>query len=298
MKYLLLACRPKQWTKNLIVFAAPFFSFSHILDVWISSFVCFISFCLISSSIYLINDSIDIKSDKQHPSKKFRPIASGLVSIKRAIFFSIILFISSILIAFSVNKIIPLIIIFYFLLQIFYCFKLKNEPIIDIFCISSGFLIRSIAGVKASNLDFSPWFLLSIGLLALFLAIEKRKAELQTEISLKIKNRKSLERYSLSLLMRIEPIVTTSAFMSYSLWAINPNINGVSSGYMIFSIPFVLIGIFRYQFITDPKERKRREIFYPNASPEKPEEILLSDKGIILSIMGWLITIAMVGLFS
>ena len=86
--------------------------------------------------------------------------------------------------------------------------------------------------------------------------------------------------------------------MSYSLWAINPNINGVSSGYMIFSIPFVLIGIFRYQFITDPKERKRREIFYPNASPEKPEEILLSDKGIILSIMGWLITIAMVGLFS
>ena len=298
MKYLLLACRPKQWTKNLIVFAAPFFSFSTIFEVWISSLVCFISFCLISSSIYLINDSIDIESDKQHPSKKFRPIASGLVSIKKAIFFSIILFISSLLIAFSVNQIIPLIIIFYFLLQIFYCLKLKNQPIIDIFCISSGFLIRSIAGVKASNLDFSPWFILSIGLLALFLAIEKRKAELQTEISLKIKNRKSLERYSLSLLMRIEPIVTTSAFMSYSLWAINPNINGVSSGYMILSIPFVLIGIFRYQFITEPKERKRREIFNPNANPEKPEEILLSDKGIIFSIIGWLTTIAIVGLFS
>ena len=102
MKYLLLACRPKQWTKNLIVFAAPFFSFSHILDVWISSFVCFISFCLISSSIYLINDSIDIKSDKQHPSKKFRPIASGLVSI---ISIFSIYFVYRILIAFSVNKI-------------------------------------------------------------------------------------------------------------------------------------------------------------------------------------------------
>lgn len=295
MKDLILACRPKQWSKNLVVFAAPFFSFSNSLEVWFSSFVCFISFCFVSSSIYLINDSIDIKSDKKHPSKKYRPIASGLISIKKAIFYSIIIFLSSLFLAYTVNINLFLLIFLYFFIQILYCLKLKKEPIIDMFCISSGFLIRAIAGVKASNLDFSPWFLLSIGLLALFLAIEKRKAELQNEISLKIKTRKSLERYSLALLERIEPIVSTSAFMSYSLWAINPNINGSSNGYMIITIPFVLIGIFRYQFITDPAERKRREALYPNVNPEKPEEILLSDKGIIFSILGWLFTIALVG---
>ena len=298
MKALILACRPKQWTKNLVVFAAPFFSFSSSLEVWSSAFVCFIAFCLVSSSIYIINDSIDIESDKKHPFKKYRPIPSGLISVKKAISSSAILFLSSLLLAYSINSILFWIIILYFFIQILYCLKLKKEPIIDIFCVSSGFLIRAIAGVKASNLDFSPWFLLSIGLLALFLAIEKRKAELQNEIKLKIKTRSSLGRYSLSLLERIEPIVTTSSFMSYSLWAINPSINGTSSGYMILTIPFVLIGIFRYQFITDPKERKRREEINPYINPEKPEEILLSDKGIIISILGWLITIALVAKFS
>ena len=107
---------------------------------------------------------------------------------------------------------------------------------------------------------------------------------------LKIKTRSSLDRYSLSLLERIEPIVTTSSFMSYSLWAIN----GSSNSSMIFTIPFVLIGIFRYQLITDPKERNRRETIKPFTNPEKPEEILLSDKGIVISILGWLITIILV----
>jgi len=298
LKDLILACRPKQWTKNLVIFAAPFFSFSSSFSVWSSAFICFISFCLVSSSIYFINDSIDIASDKKHPYKKYRPIASGLISIRKAIYSSSILFLLSLLLAYSINNILLFLIILYFVIQIAYCLKLKKEPIVDIFCVSSGFLIRAIAGVKASSLDFSPWFLLSIGLLALFLAIEKRKAELQNQIELEIKTRNSLDRYSLSLLERIEPIVTTSSFMSYSLWAINPSINGSSSVYMILTIPFVLIGIFRYQFITDPKERKRREKIKPYINPEKPEEILLSDKGIIISILGWLITIVIVTKFS
>ncbi len=277
------------------MFAAPFFSFTTSFDIWFSSFICFTSFCLASSSIYLINDTIDINSDKRHPYKKYRPIASGRISIKQAIISSVIIFALSLFIAFSINNISAYIIAIYFLVQIAYCFRLKNEPFIDLFCISSGFLLRAIAGVKSSNLDFSPWFLLSIGLLALFLAIEKRKAELQNFIDMKIKTRKSLNRYSLSLLNRAESIVSTSAFMSYSLWAVGPSINGSTKGSMIISIPFVLLGIFRYQLITDPKERVRREIYNPNVNPEKPEEILLSDKGILFSILGWLLSIAFIG---
>ena len=295
MKDLIRACRPKQWTKNLLVFAAPFFSFTTSFDNWFSSFICFISFCLASSSIYLINDTIDINCDKKHPYKKYRPIASGRISIKKAIISSAFIFAASLIISFSINNISAYIILIYFFVQIAYCFRLKNEPFIDIFCISSGFLLRAIAGVKSSNFDFSPWFLLSIGLLALFLAIEKRKAELQNVINMKIKTRKALNRYSLSLLNRAESIVSTSAFMSYSLWAVGPSINGSSKGSMIISIPFVLLGIFRYQLITDPKERVRREIYNPNVNPEKPEEILLSDKGILLSILGWLLSIAFIG---
>ena len=116
-------------------------------------FVLF-AFCLVSSSIYFINDSIDIESDKKHPYKKYRPIASGLISIKKAIFSSIVLFLLSLLLAYSINNILFWLIILYFFIQISYCLKLKKEPIIDIFCVSSGFLIRGIAGVKASNLDF------------------------------------------------------------------------------------------------------------------------------------------------
>jgi len=292
---LVKAFRPKQWTKNLLVFAAPFFSFSKEIDIWIFTFIGFLSFCLVSSSVYLINDVIDINNDRKHPTKRFRPIASGSISIQNAVLTSSLLLISSLLLANLINLGFCIALSLYFLIQMAYCIKLKNEPILDIFCISSGFLLRAISGVQASNSEFSPWFLLSIGLLALFLAIEKRKAELLNVIKTEIKTRKSLERYSLSLLKRIEPIVTTSAFMSYSLWAVGPAMNGSQRGMMIVTIPFVLIGIFRYQFITDPEERQRRESLRPNVNPEKPEEILLTDKGILLSIFFWLITIAYLG---
>ncbi len=295
MLSILKSFRPKQWTKNLLVFAAPFFSFTTINEIWFSAFIGFISFCLASSSIYLLNDVLDLKNDRNHPSKKYRPIASGAVSTKTALSFSLFLIILSSYLAISVSLSLLYVILIYLIIQIAYCVRLKTEPILDIFCISSGFLLRAIAGVKASDLEFSQWFLLSIGLLALFLAIEKRKAELQISQSLNIKTRKSLERYSISLLKRIEPIVSTSSFMSYSLWAISTSINGVPKNSMILTIPFVLLGIFRYQLITDSEERVRREAIKPNVNPEKPEEILLSDKGILSAIIGWLITIAIIG---
>jgi 4-hydroxybenzoate polyprenyltransferase len=169
-------------------------------------------------------------------------------------------------------------------------------PLLDLFCIASGFLLRAIAGVVAGGFGFSPWFLLTVGLLALFLAIEKRKAELRVAQGRGVITRKVLERYSLPLLLRLESLVATSAFMSYSLWAAGPALNGASTTWMLLTVPFALVGIFRYQLLSDPEEAERRRLMDPEQTSEKPEEILLRDRGIQLTLGAWLFTVVVVGL--
>ena len=298
MKYYLSAFRPRQWTKNLIVFAAPFFNFEFRSEIWFSACYAFIIFCMISSSVYLINDSIDIKVDKKHPEKRFRPIASGKVSISTARTLSIFLVCLSVVFSSQISSLLTLIILLYFFIQIIYCLKLKNQPILDIFCIASGFLLRGIAGLVAAFLPISPWFLITIGLAALFLVIEKRKAELRLAIDRKLFTRKVLERYSLPLLLRLESCVSTSSFVTYSLWASGPTLGGAKSPWMMITIPFVLFGIFRYQFISDPEEANRLKVRKPLINCEKPEEILLSDLGIRITIFGWILTTLIIGLVT
>ena len=298
MKYYLFAFRPRQWTKNLIVFAAPFFNFEFRSEIWFSASYAFIIFCMISSAVYLINDSLDIEVDKKHPEKRFRPIASGKVKTSTARTLSIVLFCLSFYFSSQISTLLTLIILLYFFIQIIYCFKLKNQPILDIFCIASGFLLRGIAGLVAAFLPISPWFLITIGLSALFLVIEKRKAELRLAIDKKFFTRKVLERYSLPLLLRLESCVSTSSFVTYSLWASGPTLGGAKSPWMMLTIPFVLFGIFRYQFISDPEEANRLKVSKPLINCEKPEEILLSDLGIRVTILGWILTTLIIGLVT
>ena len=297
-KELYKACRPRQWPKNLLVFAAPLFNFTFDSLIWFYGLIAFIAFCLVSSSIYLLNDSLDFKSDRNHPRKKFRPIASGKISIKSARILSFILFILSLAISWSVSRALTIVIGFYFLIQIVYCLWLKRKPILDIFSIASGFLLRAIAGITACSLPNSPWFLLTIGLLALFLAIEKRKAELRLSIERGYVTREVLKRYSLPLLLRLEGLVSTSSFITYSLWASGPIFRGAGSTWMMITIPFVLVGIFRYQLLSDPEESKRRKESNPDHATEMPEEILLSDRGIQLTLLGWLAATAIIGFFG
>ena len=298
MKYYLFAFRPRQWTKNLIVFAAPFFNFEFRSEIWFSASYAFIIFCMISSSVYLINDSLDIEVDKKHPEKRLRPIASGKVSISKARTLSTALFCLSFYFSWQISSLLTLIILLYFFIQIIYCFKLKNQPILDIFCIASGFLLRGIAGLVAAFLPISPWFLITIGLSALFLVIEKRKAELRLAIEKKLFTRRVLERYSLPLLLRLESCVSTSSFVTYSLWASGPTLGGAKSPWMMLTIPFVLFGIFRYQFISDPEEANRLKLRKPLINCEKPEDILLSDLGIRITILGWILTTLIIGLVT
>ena len=246
-----MACRPNQWSKNLIVFLAPLFSFSFESQIWIAAIKSFIAFCMVSSSIYLVNDSIDKKNDKKHPKKKNRIIASGKISIGDAITLSLALSIISFLISFYLNIYLGFIILLYYIIQISYCFYLKNIPIIEFFCIAIGFIIRSIAGGVASTTIISYWFILSIALLSLYLAIEKRKAEIINTRNSKLITRKVLKSYSLSIMNKFETIFTSCLVMTYSLWSYGPMIGGSKSQWMMVTIPLVMLGILRYQMLSD-----------------------------------------------
>jgi 4-hydroxybenzoate polyprenyltransferase len=295
---LVAACRPRQWTKNLLVFAAPLFAFRFEADVWLPAAGALVAFCLISSAIYLLNDCLDVAADRAHPSKRYRPIAAGLVTLPAALAAAAVLAGVSLSLAAWITPALAGVVLLYGLIQVGYCFQLKRMPLMDLFCIASGFLLRAIAGAVAALLPLSPWFLLTIGLLALFLAIEKRKAELRVAQDRGVITRKVLERYSLPLLLRLESLVATSAFLSYALWAAGPALNGAHTSWMLLTVPFVLVGIFRYQLLSDPEEAERRRALDPERSSEKPEEILLGDPGIKLTLVAWLVTTAMIGLLS
>jgi 4-hydroxybenzoate polyprenyltransferase len=293
---LLVACRPRQWPKNLLVFAAPLFAFRFEADVWLRAGGALVAFCLISSAIYLLNDCLDVAADRAQPSKRNRPIAAGLVSVPAALINAVVLAAASLSLATWITPALAGVVLLYGLIQVGYCFQLKQMPLLDLFCIASGFLLRAIAGVVAGGFGFSPWFLLTVGLLALFLAIEKRKAELRVAQDLGVITRKVLERYSLPLLLRLESLVATSAFMSYSLWAAGPALNGASTTWMLLTVPFALVGIFRYQLLSDPEEAERRRLLARDRTSEKPEEILLGDRGIQFTLLAWLLTVVVVGL--
>ena len=291
----LKAIRPIQWTKNFLVFASLLFSFQFNQYIFLKSFYGFISFCLISSAIYLFNDIRDISKDKLHPIKRYRPIASGRISKTFAKIASLVLGIISFNVALLISYKFLLIIILYVLIQIAYCIRLKSEPLLDIFCIASGFLLRAIAGLVATELRFSPWFILTIGLLALFLAVEKRKAELLFYKKTMILTRDILSSYSLPLLLRYESLLVSGTFISYSLWAAGPSLNGASSSWMLVTLPFVLMGLFRYQFISDPEISEIRKLNGKLITTENPELILIHDKAIRLVVIFWLLSVLIVG---
>ena len=292
------SCRPNQWTKNLIVFAGPLFSFILKTDIWLPSCIAFISFCLISSAIYLINDCIDIKADQTHPVKCKRPIAAGFVGKRLATITSIFLIFLSLLTSSFVNNYLSLILLSYFLIQFAYCIQLKRRPLLDLFCISSGFLLRSFSGLAASKLVLSPWFILSVGLLSLFLAVEKRKAELTIYKQTGICTRTVLNYYSLPLLLRLEGTLATSTFMCYSLWAAGPVVNGASSSLMLLTTPLVLIGIFRYQLLGDQEQTTSEDDKNIKLITERPELILLNDNGIRMIVFSWILLTITIGFLA
>ena len=288
----LVALRPRQWTKNLIVFAAPLFSFQLDLATLLQAVLAFALFCCASSSFYLINDSMDVESDRRHPTKCQRPIAAGLVSVPEALAMATFLLFGSIGVGWLHTPLLGVTLIAYALLQTAYNLKLKHTVILDIVAIATGFVLRACAGAAATGIPLSAWFLFCTAMLALFLGVEKRKAELRLTQIKGETTRKVLRRYSLPLLSRIENIVTTGVLMGYALWSAGPVVQGASTSWMMVTLPFVLYGIFRYQLLSDPEEIARRTTGTDHGGKsERPEEILLTDRPMAFTMIGWVITV-------
>ncbi|WP_373545963.1 decaprenyl-phosphate phosphoribosyltransferase [Chamaesiphon sp.] len=284
--------RVKQWTKNLIIFAAPLFAFDFTNRSLSGSLIAFILFCCASSSFYLINDIIDVESDRLHPVKCQRPIAAGTIGISEATTVAIILLSVAAIVGYKTSFGLGTAIVGYALLQVAYNLKLKHKIFVDVLAIAAGFVLRAWGGAAATSIGLSQWFILCTAMLALFLAIEKRKAELRLS---EIKGRKSravLHRYSLPLLNRMESIVTNGTIVFYSLWSAGPAFKGATTSWMMLTVPFVLYGIFRYQLLSDPQEIARTNpLLEQGGKTERPEEMLLKDRPLLLTAIGWLVTV-------
>lgn len=296
---LLGALRPRQWTKNFIVFAAILFAFKLTWQSLWESFLAFTLFCAISSGFYLINDILDVESDRSHPIKCKRPIASGLVSIPLAIFTAALLLSGALLIGWWRSPYLGATILLYGLLQIAYNLRLKRTVILDVITIALGFVLRAYGGATATNISLSPWFILCTAMLAIFLAIEKRKAELrlfQVLAPQGAKMRSVLKRYSLPLLNRMESVVSTGAIITYALWSSGPKLQGASTPWMLITLPWVIYGIFRYQLLSDPEEIARRSnsTLEQKGGSESPDEILLTDKPILLTVSSWVVLVVFI----
>jgi 4-hydroxybenzoate polyprenyltransferase len=285
----LIALRPELWPKNLIVFAAPLFAFSINKDSLLASLLAFILFCCVSSAFYLINDIADVKIDRQHPIKCQRPIAARLVPIPMAAFMAFVLLASALAISLHDSPVLSVTITAYAVLQVAYNLRLKQLVIVDIVAIALGFILRAYGGAAATGIILSPWFVLCTAMLALFLAIEKRKAELRLAQIRGAKLRAVLRRYSLPLLHHMENIVTTGTIVSYALWSSGPLLHGASTSYMLLTMPFVVYGIFRYQLLSAPQEINNLDNISLKqvGTSDQPEEILFQDLPIVLTFAGW-----------
>lgn len=266
--------RPKQWIKNLFVFSALIFA-KHVFELVFFQKVAlaFLYFCLISACVYTLNDIVDQKRDRLHPKKKTRPIASGLISRTEALVFLGILLPAALMASFMLDMYFGIVILLYFANNILYSFKVKNLVILDVMSIALGFLLRVIGGALVIKVYISPWILLCTLLLSLFLGFSKRRNELVILEANADSHRKILDEYSLEFIDNMLSIVTASTVMAYSLYTFSTNKDNYN---MMLTIPFVLYGIFRYQYIV-----------YKKKEGGSPEETVLSDIPLIINILLW-----------
>ena len=280
--------RPRQWTKNVFIFAALVFD-KQLFDVdsFLRTLAGFALFCLISSSVYIFNDLADVEADRQHPEKKNRPIASGKLSVSAAWVAGIVLVIITFVLAWLLSPGFELVIMAYFVINLAYSKWLKHIAILDVLIISLGFVLRVGAGVTLIDVErFSPWLYIVMFLLSLFLGFGKRRAELALLAHGAGSHRKVLDGYTLPLLDQYIMIVSGTTIVAYSLYTFSaPNVPENHS--MMLTIPFMVYAIFRYLYLIEVKH-----------AGGTPEEVLLSDRPFQASMLLWAITVIVIFYFS
>jgi len=274
--------RPHQWTKNAIIFAGLVFDGKlgnfELLGQTLLVVLCF---CLASSSVYLLNDLVDIEKDRLHPRKRLRPLPSGQLDPRLATVTSAGLAVVALGLATWLNPWVGLITLAYLLQNVAYSFYLKNLVIIDVMVLSLGFLLRVIAGVVIAQVShFSPWLYVCVTLLSLFLGFGKRRHEISLLEEGAAKHRSSLQHYNLPLLDQIIGIVTTSTFLAYTFYCFEAETSLVPDGRMLLTAPFVFYFIVRYLYLIHVKKQGGA-----------PDELLLKDRPLFIDSVLWALAV-------
>jgi len=276
------AIRPRQWVKNLLVLAAPLAALGGNVsydyrDVAFKASVAFVVFCMAASAIYLINDAQDVEADRAHPTKQFRPIAAGVLPVGLAYAIAAALAIGCLAISWWLTPHLAVVMAVYLAVQLAYCFGLKHQAVLDICIVSSGFLIRAIAGGVAAGIPLSQWFLMVMAFGSLFMAAGKRYAELQLAERTGAKIRKSLENYTSTYLTFVWTLSATAVVLCYGLWAFERG-GRTGSWFVVSMIPFT-IAILRYAVDVD------------GGLAGEPEEIALRDRVLQMLALIWIGTV-------
>jgi 4-hydroxybenzoate polyprenyltransferase len=285
----LTVIRPKHWIKNLFIFAPLVFG-ERLLNtgLFLESVLAFISFCLIASSVYVFNDILDYERDIEHPTKRLRPIAAGLLDKSIAIRVALILLVIGLVVAFSVNRPFVFVMLLYIILNILYSKYLKNLVIIDVLALSLFYVIRVVAGGVAVGVKLSNWLLICTFLLALFMGFGKRRHEL-TLLKEGAKNHRAiLSEYNPYFLDQMIAVVTSSTLVTYALYTMSQEtVARFNTDKLPITIPFVLYGIFRYLYLVHQKEEGGN-----------PTNLILVDKPLIITVIAWTLTVLVILYFK
>ena len=276
------AIRPRQWLKNVLVLAAPLSAAGrgHRYDygqLGIQVAVAFVVFSLAASSIYLINDVRDVDADREHPTKRFRPIAAGVVPEWLAYTLALVLAVASLGLAWWLTPNLAVVMAVYIAMQLGYCFGLKHQAVMDICIVSSAYLLRAIAGGAATDTRLSQWFLLMAAFASLFMVAGKRYAELQLAERTGAAIRKALESYTSTYLRFVWTMSATAVVLCYGLWAFERE-HGEAGWFVVSMVPFT-IAILRYAVDVD------------GGLAGEPEDIALRDRVLQLLALAWIATV-------
>jgi 4-hydroxybenzoate polyprenyltransferase len=274
---LLVALRPRQWTKNGLIFIALAFTLNlQQPGLLIRTLAAFVAFCALSSAGYLLNDVVDVEADRAHPTKRLRPIAAGLVPVRVALSLGIGLAFIGMALAFRVNVLTGALGVAYAALTAVYSMSLKHMVLLDIFGIAGGFVLRAAAGAVAIDVPISPWLYIATLLGALLIALGKRRTELETlGVEAAVGHRRNLESYSIEFIDQLILVISSAALMTYALYTFSAE-NLPRNHSMMLTIPVVLYGLFRYLFLV-------REGDVGAA----PEELLFRDRPLLLAVGVW-----------
>ena len=287
------ALRVKQWTKNLVVLAAFIFALGDRtqqvpVDLFLNALEAALLFCLASSGIYLLNDLHDLRQDRAHPVKRLRPLAAGELSPQAAGVAAVILLTAAMAGARAVSPAFAVVVGGYLLLQVVYTYALKQIALVDLFVIATGFVLRALAGAVALGVEISPWLLICTLLLALFLALCKRRHEKVVEGEYASESRPMLRNYNSQLLDQLIAIVSAATLVSYSLYTLWPDtVEKFGTRGMGFTIPFVIFGLFRYL-----------DLVYRHEKGGRPEQILLTDPPLLIDIALYGATVIVIQLLA